>query len=375
MKARPRQTTSPRRQRAAVQAGAPRKTPWRLPPPPSTRSRRETPRRSTERPKARPASSHQATFPAALPPPATPIVDSRRFADQLARANTRTAAPTVAQSDSQTNRQASSGEQTVTTEIPAAANAASSSVSNDSSVQGIERKPATVTPATQAATSPAQQTQQNTVEKPAPALRKAIDQAFTSDRRNLATASANAPTKPLASPDPLASATRAASPPLPTTTSAATPLARQQPGERHRHRGRAHARRAEHADACVRVCKRAAPAPKRSGWCQLAADAGHRDRARRPDTRSRRNHARPGPGVAGTAPERPVEPRDVCTGHRDGCDKPNPHPCADQRSATPFRKIAARPLPHLPRQAMIAMKPSPCHKPGNRSVAPPMHRQ
>jgi flagellar hook-length control protein FliK len=156
--------------------------------------------------------------------PATPIVDSRRFADQLARANTRTAAPTVAQSDSQTNRQASSGEQTVTTEIPAAANAASSSVSNDSSVQGIERKPATVTPATQAATSPTQQTQQNTVEKPAPALRKAIDQAFTSDRRNLATASANAPTKPLASPDPLASATRAASPPLATTTSAATPL-------------------------------------------------------------------------------------------------------------------------------------------------------
>lgn len=150
--------------------------------------------------------------------PSTPIVDSGRFTDQLALASTRTAAPTAAQGDSQANRQASTGEQTLTTEIPAATSATTPSVSNDNNARGIARKPASVTPATQ----PAQQTQQNMAEKPAPTQRKAIDQAFTSDRRNLATASANAPAN--ASADPLASATRAASPTQPATTSSDTPL-------------------------------------------------------------------------------------------------------------------------------------------------------
>jgi flagellar hook-length control protein FliK len=154
--------------------------------------------------------------------PSTPIVDSGRFTDQLALASTRTAAPTAAQGDSQAYRQASTGEQTLTTEIPAATSATTPSVSNDNSARDIARKPATVTPAAPPATSPAQQTQQNMAEKPAPTQRKAIDQAFTSDRRNLATAPANAPAN--ASADPLASATRAASPTQPATTSNDTPL-------------------------------------------------------------------------------------------------------------------------------------------------------
>ncbi len=156
-------------------------------------------------------SSNAPRTPAA---PSTPIVDSGRFTDQLARATPRTAAPTRAQSDLQANRQASS-EQTPTTEMPAATNAAAPTVIDGNSSRGIERQPAAVTPATQPGTS---SVPQNNAEKLPPAQRKAIAQAFTSDRQNLASASANAPAK-LSTP-----ATSAANPAPPTTTGSVPPL-------------------------------------------------------------------------------------------------------------------------------------------------------